>query len=434
MNPLRRVGRHRDATKKLLAGSAISLLVGLTVGTAACSPGEDAGSPVVSEAAVGAEGGSGADGGGGASCEGGTCSGEGGTCPSQPELLLVDPKNCGACGHDCLGGPCASGKCQAVVLGGSEGGGDWKLWNKALYWPVIDRNNLGGYRGRIRRIDLVTGAPSAAFGEVNTPSLEPSAEYPPDQSIALLAVDAEGAYVSASMQTTPTIGTTDLVVAPHTGGAARLVASGHVRDLAIGPSYVYFHRGDISGRGPRSVYMAPRAGGAPTLLATIPTRISSLAVNDGFVYATTTSDNSLSDEISRVPLTGGSFTSVAQPGNTPWIIGFTPTELFFGYRPPGASGTHVMRANLGSGQQTSVLVSSELNFTSELIVDASGTLYFIDRDKGLMHLPHGAMQPEVLAQFPALTLRFLVQDERALYFTLEGGSYGNTPKLMKLAK
>ena len=30
--------------------------------------------------------------------------------------LSTDPKNCGACGHDCLGGACVAGRCQAVKL------------------------------------------------------------------------------------------------------------------------------------------------------------------------------------------------------------------------------------------------------------------------------------------------------------------------------
>lgn len=41
---------------------------------------------------------------------------EGGTCTAD---LQVDKKNCGRCGHDCLGGNCAAGKCELVALAGS---------------------------------------------------------------------------------------------------------------------------------------------------------------------------------------------------------------------------------------------------------------------------------------------------------------------------
>src|SRR5215467_10227089 len=30
--------------------------------------------------------------------------------------LSSDPKNCGACGHDCLGGTCVTGICQPVII------------------------------------------------------------------------------------------------------------------------------------------------------------------------------------------------------------------------------------------------------------------------------------------------------------------------------
>lgn len=40
-------------------------------------------------------------------------------CP--PEVVRSDPKNCGACGHDCLGGACVEGACQPVVIGEGQG-------------------------------------------------------------------------------------------------------------------------------------------------------------------------------------------------------------------------------------------------------------------------------------------------------------------------
>lgn len=40
--------------------------------------------------------------------------GDGATCVAD---LMVDPKNCGRCGHDCLGGTCDTGQCQPVKLG-----------------------------------------------------------------------------------------------------------------------------------------------------------------------------------------------------------------------------------------------------------------------------------------------------------------------------
>jgi hypothetical protein len=55
----------------------------------------------------------------GASCSGNACACPLGTsdCGTACANLDSDPKNCGACGHDCLGGPCQGGICQPYKLG-----------------------------------------------------------------------------------------------------------------------------------------------------------------------------------------------------------------------------------------------------------------------------------------------------------------------------
>jgi hypothetical protein len=55
----------------------------------------------------------------GATCSGNACACPLGTsdCTTACANLDSDPKNCGACGHDCLGGTCQGGYCQAFKLG-----------------------------------------------------------------------------------------------------------------------------------------------------------------------------------------------------------------------------------------------------------------------------------------------------------------------------
>lgn len=55
-----------------------------------------------------------------------TCVGSFRDCDGDPRSgcevdVSNDPKSCGRCGHDCLGGACVNGTCQAVVLSPSEG-------------------------------------------------------------------------------------------------------------------------------------------------------------------------------------------------------------------------------------------------------------------------------------------------------------------------
>jgi hypothetical protein len=49
--------------------------------------------------------------------------------------IAVDPKNCGRCGHDCLGGACLEGLCQPVVLASNRGGpGSVAIDATHVYW------------------------------------------------------------------------------------------------------------------------------------------------------------------------------------------------------------------------------------------------------------------------------------------------------------
>ncbi len=55
-----------------------------------------------------------------------------GGCTTDP---LTDPKNCGLCGHDCLGGECRMGVCQPVMLASAEQGPTEIVVDDAnVYW------------------------------------------------------------------------------------------------------------------------------------------------------------------------------------------------------------------------------------------------------------------------------------------------------------
>jgi hypothetical protein len=119
-------------TRALLASCLLAVGLTACVGETAVPTGIDAGADVV-DAANDADAG-GPDGStcgvassaccsgnvcnGGSTCQAGVCaclapkSGCGGSCVD----LASDPKNCGTCGHDCLGGTCSAGKCDPVTL------------------------------------------------------------------------------------------------------------------------------------------------------------------------------------------------------------------------------------------------------------------------------------------------------------------------------
>jgi hypothetical protein len=98
----------------------------------------EAGAPDESESAgqagAGGEGGDGelaATPDAGASGEAG---GAGVTCDASVDLK-ADPKNCGSCGHDCLGGECDLGKCQPfTIVPAEEYINDFVIAGEHVYW------------------------------------------------------------------------------------------------------------------------------------------------------------------------------------------------------------------------------------------------------------------------------------------------------------
>ena len=57
----------------------------------------------------------------GNTCSSGSCGCSNTTCGSFCVVLATDAKNCGSCGHDCLGGTCSGGQCGAAVVVANPG-------------------------------------------------------------------------------------------------------------------------------------------------------------------------------------------------------------------------------------------------------------------------------------------------------------------------
>ncbi len=84
------------------------------------------------------------------SCE---CAANDAACNGECFDLDSDPKNCGACGHACLGGVCDTGECQPVnVLVGESGLTRMATDGTYLYWTGHTAPSSGYYVSR-RRVD-----------------------------------------------------------------------------------------------------------------------------------------------------------------------------------------------------------------------------------------------------------------------------------------
>lgn len=55
-----------------------------------------------------------------ATCDAGTCVCDGQVCNGTCIDVSSDSENCGRCGHDCCGGACVSGQCQAVTIASNQ--------------------------------------------------------------------------------------------------------------------------------------------------------------------------------------------------------------------------------------------------------------------------------------------------------------------------
>ncbi|HEY8074851.1 MAG TPA: hypothetical protein VIF62_12095 [Labilithrix sp.] len=84
-----------------------------------------------------------------------TDGGEGGACTD----LMSDGKNCGTCGHDCLGGTCMMGKCQPVALKMGGNPRTIRLDATHLYWSDANGSRVSQMdKNGANVIDLVVGA------------------------------------------------------------------------------------------------------------------------------------------------------------------------------------------------------------------------------------------------------------------------------------
>lgn len=88
------------------------------------------------------------DGGAGAGGQSGAATGGGGSGAGAPcsADVLEDPANCGACGHDCLGGECVEGACQPVefAVGGTPQG--LAADSERVYWADRDVGKIRSLR------------------------------------------------------------------------------------------------------------------------------------------------------------------------------------------------------------------------------------------------------------------------------------------------
>ena len=245
----------------------------------------------------------------------------------------VDPKNCGTCGHDCLGGECSAGRCSNVVLANAQGD---------VRQPVVDDLHLYyGTPGVLRRIsketrmiDDVATYNGVAFRMAQTidyvyfvtrnTGLVARAVKKPNQGAAEVIATGQGDVGGIASDDTivywdtyPTAGT---INAQQLGGILPMQLTAPLDDLTcirLVGSTLYFLRDTVG------LYAISRGGGSVQLVAAnVGSWEMAIDGDDAFMAS---ADKTA---IVRVSISTGTVTPVTEATN-PWGIAVDDTHVYF---------------------------------------------------------------------------------------------------------
>jgi hypothetical protein len=266
-----------------------------------------------------------------------------------------DPRHCGACGHDCLGGACVASACRPVVLAKGQEAAQIALDDAFAYWT----NPAEG--GRILRVaraggavqglasgvavtSIALGGESLLFSQGTSASQDvermPPAGGAPTRILAgaavlgAIAADASSVYVPVraspwSALRVPIVGGP---AAPlwsggvlFAGGAGGAAASDPSRPLptslaacaarlVIAVEGTYLEGGGSNRDG--YVVAVPTAGGAPKVLAAPLSRPRFAACDGARAYVATYDDARGEGAVVAVPLDGGAAVTLAHGVST----------------------------------------------------------------------------------------------------------------------
>lgn len=279
--------------------------------------------------------------------------------------LTRDPKNCGACGHDCLGSTCTLGACDpAVVAGDLDLPSAMVLDGTYLYFayaghvarvlaaggPVEDLSTQV-FTAQKLAVDATTVYAASGSKVVSFPKTG-DADGGATQNLALavgksLAIDVSNIFfqVPAGVAAAPKTGTGDGGVGD--GGAGVLLAalgSDTVTDIAVDDAYAFF---SLPGQG--TVLRAAKTGGGmpPVTIAMGEASPSSVVVDGTYVYFA----NNMGGSVRRVSKIAGTATDFVTGLGRPSGLAIDATRLYYADELRGAVGSCPL-TGCAAGMQT----------------------------------------------------------------------------------
>lgn len=307
--------------------------------------------------------------------------------------VSADPANCGACGHDCLGGACSAGVCQPIVLASADAV-DLAVDAENVYWVTAP--------GSLWKVPLGGGE---ATEMVHLEGTFLGSE-------AAIAVHGGKVYWTSSADTT-------VRSIPTAGGDVTPLASdaGILFTIAANDTGVYWGYGSTQSR---IVRLAPGAT-SPTLVAQ-KVRQTKIAVDQAHVYYF----HQFYDTLMKAPIGGGEAIKLSKNDPAHKVVVDAESIYWTSGNPTGTlvGQGRVSRVPLAGGKP--VVLADGLNWPAGIATDAEN-VYFTDQHDGkIMRVPIAGGPVVVLAeqQYSAWALAL---DDKAIYWV----GAGSVTKLAK---
>jgi hypothetical protein len=313
-----------------------------------------------------------------------------------------DSHNCGACGHDCLGGPCANGTCGVVVLATGTGTGI-AINDTRVYWADADLDGgiLSVAKDGSHPLTIATGqaAPVGIFADdtnviwtdisngaiwrANTDGSNPFALYTPDHTGGRgIVADATNVYWAATYQgeifSEPRAGVPD-------GGLPTILAGSGTYAWGVAQDATNFYWADEGGypvmqsSPPGSIMSVPKDGSGPAQM------VAGGQVDPRFMAADVTgvywTDPGAGTALRLTP--GAAQPQVLFTGEQPFGIALDATYLYLStIGTDNSDGTVVRLPKDGSG--TPFVMANGLSYPSEVAVDDVAVYWANQAGGGIM--------------------------------------------------
>lgn len=301
--------------------------------------------------------------------------------------LMHDPKNCGTCAHDCLGGTCTAGTCDpATLVGNLDLPNAMVLDGTYVYFAysghvarvlaaggAVEDLSTAAFTAQKLAVDatyvyVMTGAGVIRFpkaGDADGGAVE-NLTYAVGKS---LAVDGSNIFFQfpTGLAGAPKTGAGDGGVGD--GGAGVLLAalgSDTITDIAVDDSNAFF---SLPGQG--TVLSVPKTGapdGGATTIATGEAFPSAIVLDATYVYFT----NNMGGTIRRLAKAGGKPTDFVTGLGQPQGLAIDSTRLYYTDQAKGVVGSCPL-AGCAGGMQTHAIGISPVAVAADAVA-----IYFLD--------------------------------------------------------